>query len=239
MIVNYHPKDIDVVILVGGLGRRLSSVVKDTPKVLAPVNGIPFLDILINCLAKQGFKRFILCVGYLREKIIDHYRNWNHIDLIFSVEDLPLGTAGAIKNSEQHIKSDFFIVLNGDSYCNLEYLNFIQFHLSKNSELSIVVSKVKESKDFGQIKLNRGKQIVSFSEKVVKSKVQYTNSGIYLFNKILLNHIPIGEKYSNEYDLFPEMIKRYKCYGFMTKRKFMDIGTPVRYHRLIKIFNKP
>lgn len=226
-----QPKDIDVVILAGGLGTRIKSVIKDVPKVMAPINGKPFIDLLIENLSQQGFTKIVLCVGYMKDKIINHYRDWKHVDIVISSEETPLGTAGAIKNAERFIHSDNFIVLNGDSFCNFQYIDLIKFHLSKKSALSVVVSKIEETKDYGQIGLNKQKQIVSFCEKTITQEVEYTNSGIYCYNKIILSHIPKNKKYSNEYELFPAMIKSYKCYGFISNSKFWDIGTPERYDK--------
>ena len=112
--------NIDTVILAGGLGTRLKSVLNDKPKCLAPINGKPFIDILLDYCIKQGFKRFILCVGYLKEQIIEYLNNRSDCEIIFSEEDEPLGTAGAIKNSEPFIKSDPILIMNGDSFINVQ-----------------------------------------------------------------------------------------------------------------------
>ena len=116
-------------ILAGGLGTRLQPVLKDKPKCLAPINGTPFIDILLADCIKQGLQRFILCVGYLKEQVIEHLSNRNDCEIIFSMEDKTLGTGGALKNAEPHIKSDPVLVMNGDSYVKYNINDLISWRL--------------------------------------------------------------------------------------------------------------
>ena len=105
-IKNINLTKIDTVILAGGLGTRLHSVLKDKPKCLAPINGIPFIDILLNSCIKQRLQRFIMCVCYFKEQVIKHLSERNDCEIVFSIEKEPLDTGGAVKNAEPFFQSN-------------------------------------------------------------------------------------------------------------------------------------
>ena len=121
--------NIDVLILCGGKGERLSGVLKGRPKPLAKIGAKVFLDILIDRIQGFGFKRILLSVGYHKEQIVKHYSNPEHYALEFCEEDTVLGTGGAVKNARSSIESDPFLVMNGDSICDVDLLKFYRFHL--------------------------------------------------------------------------------------------------------------
>ena len=121
--------DVDVVILCGGKGTRLSEVVRDRPKPMSEINGRSFLDILIGYVSGFGFKRFILSVGYKADYIKDYYKNNRFsFEILFSRENEPLGTAGGVKQAENLVQSNPFLVMNGDSFCPVDLLQFLDFH---------------------------------------------------------------------------------------------------------------
>ena len=103
---------MSAILLAAGLGTRLRSITDSVPKCLVPINGKPFIEILLDDCIKQGLRRFILCVGYLKEQVIEHLSQRNDCEIVFSLEEESLGTGGALKNAERHIKTDHFIVLN-------------------------------------------------------------------------------------------------------------------------------
>ena len=227
---------IDVLILCGGFGTRLRPVISDKPKVLAKIGNITFLDILIENLSLYRFKNFILCIGYLKDHIKEHYKNNNHdCNIIFSEEDKPLGTGGTIKNAEHLIKNNNFLVTNGDSICKIDYDSLKIFHVQKNSLISIVLSKniLKDDLQYGFIEIDDQQRIISFNEKSFK-KEKLINAGIYMMNKKIFNHMPNRDYFSLENDLFPEIIKSNNCFGFVTNSKVIDIGTPKRYEEALK-----
>jgi NDP-sugar pyrophosphorylase family protein len=223
-----QPQDIDVVVLCGGLGTRLQGVIDDRPKPMVKINGRPFLDILIDYVARYGFTRFIFCTGFKGDLIRRHYET-KRSGLVFliSEEKMPLGTAGAIKNAESFIESDIFLVLNGDSLCEIDIKDFLSFHIRKKALISIVLTTIKNSIDFGVVRLDRHQKIVSFSEKAMMHGDGLVNTGIYFFDKKILKEIPPGEKRSLEYDIFPKILNK-GVYGYVTEKKLLDIGTPER-----------
>jgi len=224
-------RDIDVVVLCGGIGSRLAEVVNDRPKPMAEINHQPFLDILIDYFTGFGFRRFVLCAGYMSEVIQDYYdQKSSMVELIISYEHTPLGTAGSVKNAEEFIQSDPFLVTNGDSFCSVNLAEFYNFHSSRQALLSIAVVESEETADRGLVTLDSLQRIVSFEEKEQAQKQGYVNAGIYFFQKELLSSIPANIKYSLEYDLLPGLTN-HRSFAFVSREELIDIGTPQRYER--------
>jgi len=225
---------IDVVILCGGMGTRLRSVVDDRPKPMAEIEDRPFLNILIDSFAEFGLRRFILCAGYMSDVIRDYYAaQTGSRRFIISEEQTPLGTAGAVRNAAEHIRSDTFLVANGDSFCPVDLRAFYDFHSARDALMSMVVAETQSTGDCGLVSLDESQRIVGFEEKNDHSGSRYVNAGIYLFQKETLSAIPEGVSFSLERELFPKLIER-DCYAFLTRGRLLDIGTPARFAAAIK-----
>ncbi|TAN40171.1 MAG: galactokinase [Nitrospirae bacterium] len=222
--------EIDVLILCGGIGSRLKPAVSDRPKPMAEISDRPFLDILIDHVSGFGFSRFILCTGYMKDSISGYYRNKTApVEIVFSEEEMALGTGGALRNAEGHIKSRSFIVMNGDSFCPMNYREFTEFHFARKSVISLALSYVSDASEYGIVECDSSFRVTSFSEKG-KKKEGLVNTGIYLMERQVLSRIPAGRAYSLEYDLFPSYIGQ-GFYGYTTGEGFIDIGTPERYDK--------
>ena len=220
---------IDAVILCGGLGKRLRPVIGGSPKVMAKIGDRPFLDLILDSLQKQGLQRVILSTGYNADIIEGYYRKKKgDLSIEFSREDIPLGTGGAVKYARNLIKSDPFLVLNGDSFCSVDFRQFIHFHLSKRACGTIVLSKTDETQDFGAITIDHSNKIVNFQEKVDEASTQYVNAGIYCFRNDIFDFMPEEQTFSIEKDFFPKVVQ-HDLYGFVSEEDFIDIGTPQRY----------
>lgn len=230
-------KDIDVIILCGGLGKRLRPAVSGRPKVLAGVDDKTFLDILIDDLLRCGFQNIILCVGYLKEQIKEHFNYDKDYNIIFSEEEVPLGTGGAFKNARLLIKSDTFIVMNGDSICNLDFNEFFDFHINKKAVLSMVLVRSQETQDYGNVALDGSQRIRRFEEKMDNNGECLINAGVYMMQKEIFSYMPDENHFSLEYDLFPKLVKD-KFYGFITENELIDIGTPERYKKAINLIER-
>lgn len=222
---------IDVVILCGGFGKRLQTIIKDVPKPMAKIKQRPFLDILIGFIASYGFRRFILCTGYKADIIEKYYRQKNSdLSIEFSMEEKPLGTGGAIKNAENYIKSSPFLVANGDSFCKIHLKEFVDFHFKRGALISIAVTNTDVCDDYGVITINNLQQIVKFNEKIKGYKNRLINAGFYLLQREVFSLMPEKDIFSIERDFFPEIIKR-NLYAFETQESLIDIGTPERYEK--------
>ena len=232
-------KNTDVYILCGGLGKRLKSVTKNKPKPMVLVGEKPFLDIIINYMASFGFRRFILGIGYKAEVFKKYYGKLKlkGLKIEFCEEKTPLGTGGAVKKAKTLIKSDPFLVLNGDSFCEFEPMDLLNFHKKKKAIVSILLRKVTSGADYGKVKLNKEDRITDFNEKDIKAKKCLINAGIYVFDKAALNLMPRQKAFSLERDFFPKLTDG-KCFGYTKSGFFIDIGTPERYSKANKYFLK-
>lgn len=227
-------QDMDIVILCGGQGERLRSVIGEQPKALAKIGERTFLDILIDNILQYGFKRIILSVGYLRKQIKSHFDSYKDFEIIFSEEEKPLGTGGALKKAKPIIRTNPFIVTNGDSICKVDLRNFFDFHIEKSALLSIVLVRSRITQDYGSITLDDSKKIISFNEKGDARSESLISAGIYLFQKDIFSHMPKQNHFSLEYDFFPKIIKN-NSFGFLSEDEFIDIGTPERYEKAIML----
>ncbi len=230
--------EIDSIILCGGLGKRLESIAGSKPKAMLEINQKPFLDILIEFLIKSGCKRTILCIGHLGETIKSYYgQRQLSIEIIFSEEKEPLGTGGAIKNAKELIKSDTFLAMNGDSFCNVGLDKFFDFHIEKNALLSLVLAKSDSVSDYAKVELEDSGRITSFQEKPDISGVALINAGIYLMKREIFSHMPENNSFSLEKDVFPQVLN-LECHGFLSSSPCIDIGTPQRYENAKKVLTK-
>lgn len=221
----------DVLILCGGLGSRLRPLVDDRPKGLAPVGGKPFLDILVEELLAQGFRRFIFCVGHLKEQIIARFHGRTDGIYAFSEEQTPLGTGGAVWNALHLVRCETMLVVNGDSFCRVNYQKFLEFHRAKAAVASFVVTEPGARYDGGIIRLGEDGLIRSFMEKpkIQSGQDGYINAGIYFLQTQSLPIKPVAAYFSLEHDIFPEMVAAGSCFGYPVTSKLTDIGTPERY----------
>lgn len=221
-------RDIDVVILCGGKGTRLQKVVDDRPKPMADMHGRPFLDILIDYVSSFGLRRFILCTGYMGDQIEEFYRQEDGSrTFLFSMEAIPLGTGGALKNAELIIQSNPFLVMNGDSFCPVEIDALLDVHLNRKALATMAVSQSDNAADFGSLIMDAENRITVFREKI-PSRNSLINAGVYLMDRRVLSLIVPGVPTSLENDLFPGLIDK-DFYGYRTRGSVIDIGTPERY----------
>ena len=230
------------VILAGGLGIRLREVVHNKPKAMASVRGRPFLQYQIEQLKEYGVGEIILCVAYLAYQIKAYFKDGRDfgVKIRYATEKRPLGTGGALKNAERHLKENAFLVLNGDTYANIDLLEFLQYHRNKGSKGTIALTRVAKPEEYGTVLLDGKQRIRQFLE---KSKTQESygiiNAGIYFLEPQVLNYIPEGKQISLEREIFPHLLKKnVPLFGYLTSGYFVDIGTPEGYARIQKDLKK-
>lgn len=224
---------IDALLLCGGLGTRLRPLIADRPKGLAEVAGKPVLDILVAELRRQGCRRIIFCVGYLKEQIIAHYRDRTDAEFLFAEEEAPLGTGGALRNALPLTKSEPILVLNGDSLCRVDLEQFLTFHRDRKATASLVLVEPGEQHDGGIVRVNAEKRITQFLEKPngLIPPGSYISAGIYLFHRQSAARGPERSQYSLETEVFPALVAKGRCFGFPVAGNVLDIGTPERYRQ--------
>jgi|TARA_B100000315_G_scaffold223925_1_gene229107 NDP-sugar pyrophosphorylase family protein len=229
---------VSVIVLAGGLGTRLRGVVPDLPKVIVEINGKPFITYLLDQLVEAKIDRVILCTGYMaqtiEETIGSSYRNL-HID--YSREEKPLGTAGALKLAGQVDGTNYHLVMNGDSFTEVDLVSLMVVHKKSDANITILIKTVEDSSRYGKIQINDNNNITEFTEKGSCTGRGFINTGVYMMNTSMLLEIPDKIPCSLEYDFFPSMI-RQGLYGYETKEKFIDIGTPESFAKAEAFFER-
>lgn len=224
---------MDAIVLVGGSGTRLRSVVSDVPKPLAPVGGRPFLDILLHQLNGFGTVRnVVLAVGYKAEQIINRYLGSKtyRFSVVFSAEDEPLGTGGAIKNALPLTSSAQVLILNGDSYVEFDLAKLHEAHQAHNAVATIVVAKVDNINRYGSVQIDmQTTHILQFKEKGSVQGEGWINAGCYMMDRSLLDPLEPGKPTSLELEILPSLVSGGKVYAHTTTGAFIDIGTPESY----------
>lgn len=229
---------MQILILAGGLGSRLREVTGHYPKSMVLIRDKPFLEYLILQLKKHNLTEILLCTGYLGEKIKEYFQNGDRwgVEIEYSEEEKPLRTAGAIKLAESFISSDNFLVLNGDSYLDIDFNELIEFHKLREALATLALVEISKPDRYGLVEIDKNSYITSFREKGAVSKSNLINGGVYVFQKEVLNLISEGSV-SLEEDIFPKLIGKH-FYGKPEKVYFIDIGVPEDYNRVQKEFWK-
>lgn len=234
---NADIRNIDLLVLCGGKGERLKGLSGDRPKPMVDINGRPFLDILLDHLVRSGISRIIFCTGYRGDVVKDYYTdNGRSLNISFSQEPFPLGTAGAVKNAQSLVKSGHFLVVNGDSFCPIDLNDFMAFYLRKKAEYAVCLTSATSGTDYGSVSLDSSKRIKSFNEKLEVSRGGLINAGIYILDRKIFGLIASGKKASLEYDVFPSLPEN-GFYGYETDKVLIDIGTPDRLEAAKKRLN--
>ncbi len=220
----------EAIILAGGLGARLYPLTLTVPKPMVPVSDKPFLEYLLNRLIEHGFSRVILSVGYLGGQIEAYFgEKWQGLDLIYAYEKSPLGTGGAIALALSFAKTKHILVLNGDTFCAIDWQAMESAHIKKQADMTIALKPMKDFDRYGNVKVVDGR-IVSFDEKqhVVLGQI---NTGVYILKKTLFASFSMPERFSFEVDFLQCKLSDVLVNAFMSDTYFIDIGIPEDYQR--------
>ena len=224
-----------VFILCGGLGTRLRSVVKDTPKPMAPVLGRPFLSYLMDSFSVGSVTEFILCVGYKREQIIDHFgKCYKDISISYSIEEEPLLTGGALQKAFLSLKSsereEPVLVINGDTFVKFNLPKMLERFNETQADLVMLTKKLESPDRYGTVILDKDERILGFKEKTKKTNSGLINAGVYLFKPNLLINFR-ETPFSFERDFLEPNVGKIKVVSFETFADFIDIGVQSDYAR--------
>ncbi len=226
--INIH----ECVILVGGQGTRLRSVVNDIPKPMADINGKPFLEYLLYFLNNQGCRHCVLSVGYKHEVIENYFGNqYCNIKLDYAIEEVPLGTGGGIKNSLGFISQNDFFLLNGDSFFNVNLARLAGFHFSKKALVTLSVKEMYHVERYGTLNIENDR-VINFNEKKAIER-GFINTGVYVMSKHVFEseNIIQKEKFSFEKDILEANVGISPFYAFQSNGYFIDIGIPQDYQK--------
>ena len=226
---------MEAIILAGGFGTRLQSVVSDVPKPMAPINGKPFLEYILLYLKKYGINKVVLAVSYKKDIIKDYFKDYFYgINIIYSEENEPLGTGGAIKEALKNIDSHNVYVLNGDTYFDIDLR---KMKLNKN-KIQISLKLMHNFDRYGSVIIDNDGSILEFCEKEYK-KVGLINGGIYLIRRDLFNDFNAKEVFLFE-DFIKNNVRKLNVSSVVFDDYFIDIGIPSDYKQaccdFIKLF---
>ncbi len=238
-MVNLNNNSVYVYILAGGLGTRLSHVVSNVPKPMAAVNGKPFLDWQVKWLKIQGFNNIVMLVGHKKESIISHFGNGSkyNVNINYSVEEELLGTGGAFIRALSQYHSEYFILINGDSFFDIDLPWLFEYYKTQNMNgVLLALKMMNKGNRYGFVSINEDYVIQKFMEKEDCNNEGYINGGIYIGKSSIFTNSAI-KKSSMENDIFPELLEKNKLYGIPFGDKFIDIGVPEDYYKANKLLN--
>jgi len=227
-------RGLEAIILAGGLGTRLRSVVADVPKCMAPVNGVPFIAFIIEDLIKQGVERIIFSLGYKSESVIDFVKEkYKYLDKVYVIEEQPLGTGGAIKEACEAVHGENVIVVNGDTLFSVDLNELADIHIKQHTECTIALKPMTNFSRYGSVETNTNAMVTAFNEKQF-CKEGLINGGIYILQaKKFLEH-SLPDVFSFEKEYLEKNVNTHKLYGIAFDDYFIDIGIPEDYERAQK-----
>lgn len=220
---------MEAIVLAGGFGTRLRQLVADVPKPMAPIAGRPFLEILLNSLARKGFKRAILSLGFMADKISGHFGpRFAGLDLVYVVEDQPLGTGGGVRLAMAQSVADHVFVFNGDTFLDLE-VDQVERQWQTRQRPLIVGREVPDTARYGRL-LASGGVATGFTEKGIAGP-GLINAGCYVFKRGQLDAFAVGKAFSLEADFLARAVTQNDFDVFVTSGQFIDIGVPEDFLR--------
>lgn len=237
---------MQAVLLAGGLGTRLKSVVSDRPKPMALIGDKPFMEYVVHELSRHGITDIIFAVGYKGSMVEEYFGDGSRFQaedgsgplrIRYAYEEELLGTAGAIKNAGRLVEEDVFFVLNADTFYQIDYGRLVKLQQERNLSMALVLREVPDVSRYGQAVLEEGR-LTGFNEKTEEKKPGTINGGIYLMRRELLAEIPAG-KVSLENEMIPRWLKEGKALGgIVNDGYFIDIGIPDDYFKFIEDVEK-
>ena len=223
---------MDAILLVGGFGTRLMPLTKTLPKPLIPLANVPFVERTVQWLQRQGVDHVILSLHYSAEQFMAYFASRSlGVDISFAVEEEPLGTGGAIKNCESHLRSSRCLIFNGDIFTDLDLTAMLAAHHGAGASVTIALKRLEDASRFGVIETDARQRILSFKEKPPAELAQnkLINAGLYLFERAIFDHFPLGAS-SVERDVYPKLLAQdVYFHGYEEPCYWTDLGTPHDY----------
>lgn len=227
---------MQAIILAGGFGTRLRTVVSDVPKPLAPINGRPFLDLLLAQLRRAGFSTAVLAVGYLHEQIVKHVEaGAGALQVSFSVESTPLGTGGAIRQALSQIEDGDVFVINGDTYVDVDHRRMLAWHRECAADVTVCLTAVEDASRYGAVKVDAYGRVIAFVEKGGTGP-GLINAGTYVLRAKTLFGQKFEKSFSFERDFLVPGVATLRIQSFSSDGRFLDIGTPSDYRLAQEVF---
>lgn len=237
---------MQAILLAGGLGTRLRSVVSDRPKPMALIEDKPFMEYVVHELSRHGVTDIIFAVGYKGSMVEEYFGDGSllkapdgtRMTVRYAYEEELLGTAGAIRNAGRFVTEDVFFVLNADTFYQIDYRRLVQMQKDEDLAMALVLRQVPDITRYGEAVLDEDGRLTGFNEKTTKARPGTINGGVYLMTRELLSDIPDG-KVSLENDMIPKWLgEGRRLGGFVNEGYFIDIGIPEDYFKFIEDVKK-
>lgn len=226
----------EAIVLVGGLGTRLRAVVNDVPKPLAPVVGRPFLGWVLDRLAAEGMRRIILATGYMSELVEQSIGSeWAGMRIVYSREEKPRGTGGAIRLAAESLERDAAHVMNGDTFLRYSLAQLESATTHADAWVGMALALVDDVGRYGALRLENGR-VVDFQEKG-GSGAGYINAGCYFMTRHALQALPQQDAFSFETEVLQPLVSQRRVAAFVQTDSFVDIGVPEDYMRAQTMFD--
>lgn len=227
---------MEAIILAGGQGTRLKTVVPDVPKPMAPINNRPFLEYLLDYWIGQGVNRFILSLGYKPEIIEEHFgASYRGAEVTYAVEDRPRGTGGGLLLALDRLSGpDSFLVANGDTFFEVDLALMRHYHRRVHAEVTVALREVDANGRYASVEIDQSGRITAFDNHTRVSGQALINGGVYLAERFAFSSVAPGTDglISIENQLYPRMLAAgRRLYGFPSPGRFIDIGIPEDYRR--------
>jgi mannose-1-phosphate guanylyltransferase / phosphomannomutase len=222
------------VIMAGGQGTRLRPLTSDQPKPMIPIVNVPCMEHIVGLLANHGLTDVVVTLQFMPEEIRDYFgdgSDWG-VNIRYSVEDAPAGTAGSVKLAKEHLEDDRILVISGDALTDADLTSIVGFHEEKGAEATMVLKGVENPLDFGIVITEEDDRISRFLEKPAWGQVfsDTVNTGIYVLESSVLEDIPAEGEYDFAKELFPKLLLEERpVYGYVTEDYWQDIGTLDQY----------
>jgi len=224
---------MECIILAGGLGTRLRTVIGSAPKCMAPVDGKPFLHYLLVYLQRQRVSRAILSLGYMHETVLDWleaHRSSFPFRIDHVIEEEPLGTGGGVALALKDAASPDVLVCNGDTMFDIDLAALLQFHRQKEAATTIALKGMRDFDRYGVVRIDDAGCVRSFEEKRARDS-GLINGGIYVINKEYLFGKQLGNKFSFEQEFLQAFVGERRFFGLESGAYFIDIGVPGDYEQ--------
>ena len=221
------------VVLVGGQGSRLRPITYDVPKAMIPLRNRPFMGYMMDFLRAGRLEGAVLSLGYLPDPIQGYFegQDLNGFSIDYAVEDQALGTAGGIKNTEEYLGAEPFVVVNGDVLSGMDLRVAIERHKESDALATIVLISVEDPTAYGLVEVDHDMLVHRFLEKPAADEVttNLVNAGIYVMQPEVLSMIPEDQEVSIEREIFPYLQAEGRLRAYVSSSYWRDIGTPRSY----------
>jgi len=223
------PLDIDTTVLAGGLGTRLKGVLPEGyPKILAPIGGRPFVELLLEWLYGQGVRTIVFSLGHGADQLVQHLRACRYpadLAVRYAIEAVPLGTGGGLRLAYSQVNTDPVLALNGDTFCDADLGQLVAFHRERGAAITLALTRVPDSGRYGKVERAEDGRVTRFAEKDPAAGAGLVNSGVYVISAPVLRELPEGKAFSWERDVLAQRVGK-DVYGLEAATRFLDIGTP-------------